>query len=76
MVRVLFFGPLAEITRCTSIQMQGCADTEMLQQALYNQFPALANRKFAIAVNKTIVKEKTLLSAGFEVAFLPPFSGG
>jgi molybdopterin converting factor subunit 1 len=76
MVTVLFFGPLAEITGCTKLQVADTQDTESLILKIKEQYPALATCKFALAVNKTVVQENTVLATGNEIAFLPPFSGG
>ena len=76
MVTVLFFGPLAEIIGSNSLQVQDAVDTVTLQQLLSGRFPLLAQRKYAVAVNQTIVHQNTALQPGSVVAFLPPFSGG
>ncbi len=73
---VFFFGPLAELTGNNSIQIEDYTDTAGLQQALYQRFPALSGKKFAVAVNKAVVQQYVPLTAGSEVALLPPFSGG
>jgi len=36
----------------------------------------MADAKYAIALNKKIIKENTILSGDNNIAFLPPFSGG
>lgn len=76
MVTVLFFGPLAELTATHSITLPDCTSTTDLHQRLLLQFPLLADKKFAVAVNKELVQEDVALTAGSEVAILPPFSGG
>lgn len=76
MVTVLFFGPLAELTAIDKIELSDCSDTSGLRQHLLKMFPALAEKKFAVAVNREIVQENSSLSPGSEVAILPPFSGG
>jgi molybdopterin converting factor subunit 1 len=76
MITVLFFGQLAEIAGSSSLEIGDFEHTDNLKAALMDRFPLLAQRSFAIAVNKTIVQQNTVLPAGSVVAFLPPFSGG
>ncbi len=75
-VNVIIFGPLTEITGCGSLIVPDIRDTEMLEQFLYDRYPAFKKSKYAIAVDKNIVHEKTILSDDSTVALLPPFSGG
>jgi len=75
-MKVLFFGPLADLTGTTSITCSHLADTEQLLKKLSGDFPQLANRTFAVAVNKKIQVEKLSLEENDIVALLPPFSGG
>lgn len=74
-VNVLAFGKIAEILEQLPLQMEATTlDNLMLK--LTDQFPALAEHKFSIAVNKKLIHENINLAAGDEVALLPPFSGG
>jgi len=75
LINIMPFGQIAEITGADAFQLEA-ADTDQVQQALYERFPALEKRAYAIAVNKVIVKDNTMLSSGSVVALLPPFSGG
>ena len=74
-INVLFFGPLAEIAG-TAVAMPPVATLRELEQALFEQFPSLKERKYALSVNQKITTEDIALADGFTVAFLPPFSGG
>lgn len=69
------FGNLTEITGKAELELQA-RDTASLQAALFERFPQLRERKFAIAVNKQLITENTDLKAHDVVALLPPFSGG
>lgn len=73
---VLFFGALAEITGKPSIEIGGCSDTDAVQKAVMQQFPELAHRKFALALDKQLLRTNATLQEGSTLAFLPPFSGG
>ncbi len=74
-INIIIFGRLADITG-NSITMKNVADTNALVIELHNLYPALANSKYLIAVNKIAVNENTLLTENSKVALLPPFSGG
>lgn len=73
---VLFFGALAEITGKPSMEIAGCSDTDAVQKAVLQQFPQLADRKFALALDKQLLRHNAALQEGSTLAFLPPFSGG
>ncbi len=75
-VFVLFFGQLTDITGCASIRFPLVADTDLLDNELKTRYPQLKQIKYVIAVNQDIIRQCTPLSAGAEVALLPPFSGG
>ena len=69
------FGRLADIAG-NSVSVKNVADTDSLVNSLHDRYPALADTKYVIAVNKQIIKENTVLNADSVVALLPPFSGG
>lgn len=69
------FGRIAEITGAGPLQL-AAADTDEMMALLSERFPELTGRKYAIAVNKVIVKVNTPLHQDAVVALLPPFSGG
>lgn len=75
-VNVLLFGQIVDIIGKSSIKVDDVEDTNALVQKLQSMYPALANSKYAVAVNKKIINSNTLLQQGEEVAILPPFSGG
>lgn len=74
--RVLFFGQLVDITGTEELQLDRFADTETLTASLHQQFPALAQSKYVIAVNQEMISGHTILQDNSTVALLPPFSGG
>ena len=75
-ITLVLFGQLVDITGTTHFSVEGITDTNALMQYLHQQYPALATTKYAIAVDKKIVRENTALHNGTTVALLPPFSGG
>ena len=74
-LEIILFGKLADIAG-NSVALDDVSDTDSLVKALHNKFPALANSKYMIAVNKNVVNENTQLNEKTVVALLPPFSGG
>lgn len=74
-VQVISFGPIAEILGSKFLVYEA-SDTDELQRLLFENYPELKTRMFAIAVDREVVSDKTSLSENSEVALLPPFSGG
>lgn len=79
-VRVLFFGQLKDITGLThdDAELSEGARVEDLFERYGRRFPKLAEFRASIAasVNQEYSTWRAPLSAGDEVAFLPPVSGG
>lgn len=75
-VNIIIFGQLADITGTDNLSLENIKDTAELIESLTNAYPALNTSKFAIAVDKKIVKENTALNNNNTIALLPPFSGG
>ena len=75
-VKVLIFGQLTDITGVSEIQVNDVSDRDQLIAALNNQYPGLADSKYAIAVNKQVINENIALTDNSIIALLPPFSGG
>jgi len=79
MARVLLFGPLrdlagwrerdAEASSIAALKALLCAEDERLGEAL--TAPGVQ-----VALDQAIVRGDAALTAGSEVAFLPPMSGG
>jgi sulfur-carrier protein len=74
-VNIIIFGRLTDIAGNT-LALDNIADTNSLVKELHIRYPALAEVKYAIAVDKKLVNENTTLSENSIVALLPPFSGG
>jgi molybdopterin synthase sulfur carrier subunit len=75
-VQIMFFGQLADITGTPELILHDITDTDTLQETLHQLYPALANTKYAIAMNKKTIQGNTILSGDTNIALLPPFSGG
>lgn len=75
-VNILIFGQIADITGTNNLTLENVNNTEELLKKLEIEYPVLSNYKFAIAVDKKIVKENTALQNNSTIALLPPFSGG
>lgn len=76
MMNIMVFGQLEDITGTPVISMSHVADTDLLLNKLYSQYPLLKEKKFLIAVNNKIIQEKTDIGGEYKIALLPPFSGG
>ena len=74
-IKIILFGKLADIAG-NSVSVKNVADTDSLVNALHKDYPAFANTKYVIAVDKQVIKENTILNNNSTVALLPPFSGG
>lgn len=75
-INIMVFGQLAELTGSTSVKVNLPEDTDSLKKLLLEQFPALVNYNFIIAVDKRTITENNNLYQGATIAILPPFSGG
>jgi molybdopterin converting factor small subunit len=74
-IHIILFGRLADIAG-NSVSLDNVSDTDGLVRALHNTYPALAESKYVIAVNKQVITSNTSLNENSEVALLPPYSGG
>tara|TARA_E500000305_G_C3992943_1_gene222983 strand:+ start:333 stop:575 length:243 start_codon:yes stop_codon:yes gene_type:complete len=78
-VRVVFLGKLADLAGTDERDIAGPLDWDGLLATLSDPLAeAVAGERTRIAVNGTLLSDKTALSAadGDEVALLPPVSGG
>lgn len=75
-VNIILFGQLTDITGADTFTMEGVADTAGLIKKLHDDYPALSNSKYIIAIDKKVIAENTVLTDNCTVALLPPFSGG
>jgi molybdopterin synthase sulfur carrier subunit len=74
-INVIIFGQLTEITGNTLL-LNNIEDTDSLIRELNGLYPALADKKYAVAVDKQVINQNTILKGKNTVALLPPFSGG
>ena len=73
-ITIIAFGQIAEITgKEFTVDAK---DITSLKLALNAKFPALAEKKYAIAVNKKLVTHSLVLTENDTVALMPPYSGG
>ncbi len=75
-VNILIFGQLKDITGTSVISINHVADTDLLLNKLYTQYPLLKEKNFLIAVDNQIIHKKTEIGEQVKIALLPPFSGG
>ena len=80
MIKVLFFGAAAELagTRETELEVEDGATIEEIWPLLVRLHPDLTPMRdtLAFAVNGAYARGEALVSAGDEIAVLPPVSGG
>ena len=79
MARVLLFGPLRDVAGWRERQVES-PTLSALRQLLAQEDPALGEalggKGVQVAIDQTLVRGEAALTAGSEVAFLPPMSGG
>jgi sulfur-carrier protein len=75
-VNIITFGQLKEITGSDPIQLQNVSDTEEVIWQMEQRYPSLSKYMYIVTVNKEVITERTELTDGATIAFLPPFSGG
>ena len=74
-VNIIIFGQLTDIAG-SSLALENIADTNGLVKELHIRYPALADARYLVAVDKKVANENTTLTEDSIVALLPPFSGG
>lgn len=74
-IPVIVFGSLTEIFGANTVEVEASTSKELISQ-LEKDYPTLADKSYAMAVNHQMISEDTRLNSGDEVALLPPFSGG
>uniref|UniRef100_UPI004047C48E MoaD/ThiS family protein n=1 Tax=Algoriphagus sp. TaxID=1872435 RepID=UPI004047C48E len=75
-IRLKAFGMLAEKIGTDSLEIENPGSSEALRRLLLEQFPALQSLTFRMAVDRKLLQAEIDISAGQEIALLPPFSGG
>ncbi|RZK70683.1 MAG: hypothetical protein EOO85_20790, partial [Pedobacter sp.] len=67
---------LTEIVDSGLIIDSELTDSDSVRKYLLKNHPEIADKKFIMAINKTIIRQNTDLTELDTVAILPPFSGG
>ena len=75
-INLLPFGRITDMIGTNPVIDEAIVDTDGLITLLRKLYPALAESKFLIAVDRKVINENTLLHDNCTVALLPPFSGG
>ena len=75
-MEILFFGQLTDITKASSIQMNGISDLIALKKHLFEKYPGLSAFNIMIAVDNRLVNDNVELADSSVIAFMPPYSGG
>jgi molybdopterin synthase sulfur carrier subunit len=79
MARVLLFGPLRDLAGWRERQVEA-GSLSALRVALAeldaDLGEALSGAGVQVAIDQAVVRGEAMLTAGSEVAFLPPMSGG
>lgn len=75
-VEILFFGQLVDRTQCNKLVVENPGSISALRAMVEEQFPALAQATFTIALNNKMVASDEQIPENAIIAFLPPFSGG
>jgi sulfur-carrier protein len=75
-IRIQAFGQLTDIVGEHAIEINHFDTIELLQQELYNRYPALQSKKYVFALDNTIVQVEQSIKDGDTISLFPPFSGG
>lgn len=82
MIKVCFFADLRERLGCDELLMQDFSgeNVDQLKFLIIKQHPQwekiFSEKKLLIAVNHAMASNNTTITAGDEVAFFPPVTGG
>lgn len=76
MIKIKFYGMLAEQYGSELLIEKPIVDFNQLRQELFVRFPDLAQQTFSVAYNNAIYNDNFLLNEGGVVSLMPPFSGG
>lgn len=72
---VQLFGMIAEKAGADTLSVEA-GSIAALRKALEQRIPGLAELRYAIAVDRHIVRDDLPLTGREEIALLPPFAGG
>jgi len=62
-MKLLFFGPLADIAGKTQFDLSGIQNTDELKGKIFEKHPELESHSFLVAVNKKVHPENVSLNA-------------
>lgn len=73
-----YFGMVAQALGRTEEErhIDGLTDTQALRERLIQEYPALSDIPFKIAVDSTLAQTPATLRDDMEIALLPPYAGG
>ncbi|HEX2746367.1 MAG TPA: MoaD/ThiS family protein [Verrucomicrobiales bacterium] len=79
-VRVLFFGPLVDVTGTARLDLTipESSRVQQLLDTLSDRWPALRERDSSLltAINLSYARRDEIIPSGAEVAVMPPVQGG
>lgn len=75
-INIIVFGQLTDIIGNDNLVVSDTKNTDSLMEQLHKLYPALADTKFLVAVDKQLITANTILTNNSTIALLPPFSGG
>jgi len=79
-VRVLFFGPLVDVTGSSTLELAlpGASTVQTLLEELFQRWPALRDWEpnLLVAVNLAYARREDSIPPGSEIAIMPPVQGG
>lgn len=78
-IKILAFGITKDIFGSSQIEIESeeGLNVGQLKSILVNMYPELGKlNSFFIAVNEEYAEEGQLISAGYDIAIIPPVSGG
>ena len=75
-VKVLFFGVLAEVSGTSFKHYQDVRTIGDLKIRIRDDFPEIVHYVFRISLNNEITDNDLSLKEGDVVALMPPFAGG
>ncbi len=79
MIKVLFFGVVAQKTGCHETEFEargGSMRLSELIEALRKRFEQMPKGPYMLAINQEQAGPEMMVNDGDEVAVMPPFSGG
>lgn len=79
-IEILFFAKLREVLGTGSVQLDFAGDIASLKSRLAQRgepwSEQMGQKNLLCAINQQLASDESLVSAGDEVAFFPPVTGG